>query len=352
MSGFWNGAGGGVIGATGGIISGGLSMIGQRKRNRRAFNQQKKLMNLQFQNQKELNQQSADLALQQWKDTNFPAQMTMIKEAGLSPALFYGMSGGGGTTAQTGSGGSASGGQAPSQPPMDIGAMLSGVTTAAQVQLMKAQADKAEAEASSIRGEKGTVGEALINVNLAEALNKRSLAKLNNLAYEIGDASKEDQIEMYTEKVEQLIVENELTRKQTQKAIAETSAIAMREKLDKANIKVSEETARKIANDIILGWKDMDVKYGQLQIANKANLLRGLEGKTKLQEVENAFILGTIDQEIDIMRITLEEKRQLISIFNNLITAGGLIGGGKAIGNSPLSGKARRGLREKVKSDN
>lgn len=100
----------------------------------------------QFRQQKELNKQGAELALQQWKDTNYSAQRRELEKAGLSTGLLYGQSGGGGVTANTGSGGSAPN-YTPSQ--MNLGidpAMI------ANIELAKAQANKANAEADNLRG--------------------------------------------------------------------------------------------------------------------------------------------------------------------------------------------------------
>lgn len=123
------------------------------------FERQKKMMNIQFGNQQNLNkqqyerqrllnQQGKDLSLQQWKDTNYPAQMKMLRAAGLNPALLYGMGGAGGSTAQTGSGGTATSGTAGSgntqkADPMDI----------AQLSLLSAQRDKLRAETAQIKGD-------------------------------------------------------------------------------------------------------------------------------------------------------------------------------------------------------
>lgn len=131
--GFWDGAAGAAVG--------GLGMIGQRNRNRRAMNQQKELMGVQFENQQKLNKQGQELQMDMWKKTNYPAQMEMLKQAGLNPALMYGMSGGGGTTTGSQTGGGAQGGQAPAQPPMDM-----------QNILMGAQAGKLMAETRKIEG--------------------------------------------------------------------------------------------------------------------------------------------------------------------------------------------------------
>lgn len=141
-----------AVSAGSGLIGGLVGMIGQKKRNERAFRQQKELMGIQQQNQMGLNQQGKDLALQQWHDTNYEAQKEHMENAGLNVGLMYGMSGGSGTTANTGSGGNAQGGNAPSQAPMDIQSALSSAMLMSQMKLMEAQTEKTKAEATKISG--------------------------------------------------------------------------------------------------------------------------------------------------------------------------------------------------------
>lgn len=163
MSNFWSGAGGAILGGASGLFG----MFGQRAREQRQFNNQKKLMGIQhvnqlglntqqMQHQMQLNQQGKDLQLQMWKDTNYPAQMAMLKEAGLNPSLMYGMSGGGGTTAGTqdggqAQGGGASGGQASMSSYMDLG----------QSMLLGAQIAKLKAETANINKDTESKGKGI-----------------------------------------------------------------------------------------------------------------------------------------------------------------------------------------------
>ena len=80
------------------LISGGsqvgnsiISMIGQRRREQRAMNNQIRLMDIQARNQQMLNEHGQRLQLKTWEQTNYPAQVQMLKEAGLNPALLYGI---------------------------------------------------------------------------------------------------------------------------------------------------------------------------------------------------------------------------------------------------------------------
>ena len=72
------------------------------------YHDQKKLMNLQLSNQKELNEYNQQLAMKFWEDTNYNAQREQMEKAGLNVGLMYGGQGQGGQTMNPG--GSASGG--------------------------------------------------------------------------------------------------------------------------------------------------------------------------------------------------------------------------------------------------
>jgi|SaaInlStandDraft_1057018.scaffolds.fasta_scaffold84531_2 hypothetical protein len=138
---------GGALTSVGGSL---LGMIGQNARARKQHNRQKELMNIQLGNQKQLNQQGHDLQYDMWNKTNYGAQKEHMLEAGLNPALMYGMSGGGGATTGSQSGGSAQGGNASA--PMDLGNALQMGLIKSQIELAKSQAVKNTAEADKIKG--------------------------------------------------------------------------------------------------------------------------------------------------------------------------------------------------------
>lgn len=134
-----------------GIGTGLIGMIGQNRRERRAMENQEALMGIQQRNQMALNRQGSDLQYEMWKKTNYPAQIEMMKQAGLNPGLMYGSAGQGGTTGSQ-SGGSAQSGNAPSPQPMDIQSALNVAMSKAQIEVAKSQANKNEAEAEAIGG--------------------------------------------------------------------------------------------------------------------------------------------------------------------------------------------------------
>ena len=118
--------------------------LGQGKK---GHEREKELMDIQYQNQQQLNQQGHGLQKEMWDYTNYGNQMKHIKDAGLNPGLMYGMSGGGGTTAGSQGGGSAGGGSYKHAPYMDMSALMMG----AQIQNLQANTKKTDAEAGNIK---------------------------------------------------------------------------------------------------------------------------------------------------------------------------------------------------------
>ena len=119
-------------------VGGAIGMIGEGARYRRNMKGQKNLMDIQQQNQMALNQQGHKLQMDMWKKTNYPAQIAMLKEAGLNPALMYGSAGQGGTTGSQG-GGSAAGGAVP-------GVNMNDMLIGAQIANLNADTSKKENE--------------------------------------------------------------------------------------------------------------------------------------------------------------------------------------------------------------
>lgn len=195
--------GAGWIGAATGAATGIIGMLGQKKREKRALNNQKHLMGIQTENQKKLNQHGSDLQYEMWKKTNYPAQMGMLKEAGLNAGLLYGQGGSGGATTGSQAGGSAQGGNAPAPQSMELGTALQGALTAAQIDNIKADTKNKEATADSTRGGEGTIGESQINKTNIETkikeweelyAERRESADVNKLEMDMDIAQRENLI--------------------------------------------------------------------------------------------------------------------------------------------------------------
>lgn len=190
-----------------GGVAGLLGMIGQKRREKRQMENQQKLMEVQLGHQQQLNQQQYDLQKQMWEETSYPAQIAMMKKAGLNPALMYGSAGSGGTTGSVG-GGSASGGQAsmsqgePAQ--MGIEAIMAMKRIANESKLADAQAKLLEAQA----------------LNESEGVREKLQSEiLKNIA----DANL-SKMKLVTEEKQQKLMDSvkSLNEAQAQKAISET----------------------------------------------------------------------------------------------------------------------------------
>tara|TARA_B110000977_G_scaffold197660_1_gene280761 strand:+ start:168 stop:929 length:762 start_codon:yes stop_codon:yes gene_type:complete len=160
MSDTWDNIGSGV-----GAGSSLLGMFSNNTNQKRQYGQSKNLMGLQNQYQRGLNQQGHDLQMDMWNKTNYGAQIEHMKNAGLNPALMYGMSGGGGSTTGSQGGGSQSMGGVEQQKNMGI----EGAMAMAQMELMKAQAYKATKEGDNLGDKPG----AKVGQEISESISRQ-----------------------------------------------------------------------------------------------------------------------------------------------------------------------------------
>ena len=167
-----------------GAVGTGVGMISDMFRQGNQYDQQKKLMELQMQNQMKLNLQNQKIQQENWDYTNYENQMKHIENAGLSAGLIYGGSGAGGAIMGGGAGGSASGGSAPQYGNMyALGIQAS--MNEAQIDLMKAQAEKERAQAKNLGADTTTV-DAVRDVLVENMKQSGTSQWLDNIMKEIG----------------------------------------------------------------------------------------------------------------------------------------------------------------------
>ena len=130
---------GSALGGVLGMAMGGMSADAN-------YHDQKKLMNLQLSNQKELNEYNQQLAMKFWEDTNYNAQREQMEKAGLNVGLMYGGQGQGGQTMNLG--GNASGGSIEGR----NGLSGMGMQIGADVALKIAQTKNIQAHTKKIEG--------------------------------------------------------------------------------------------------------------------------------------------------------------------------------------------------------
>lgn len=125
--------------AASGVVAGGINRLFRAGDNRAQLKQQGKLQAQQIQGMQQMGIFNREQQMQMWHDTNAEAQMKHFKNAGLNPALMYGnATGAGGSTAATP--GHVDGGQASQGMGIASQGMSAQILTAAQIELMKAQA--------------------------------------------------------------------------------------------------------------------------------------------------------------------------------------------------------------------
>lgn len=310
----WDGAASAGIGATTAM----LSMIGQRKREDRAMENQKELMGLQFGHQQKLNKQGSDLQYQMWKKTNFPAQVAMLEEAGLSTGLMYGMSGAGGTTGSQ-SGGSAASGNAPAPQPMDIDNMVAAAQTAADVKLKEAQARNLNVDADKKEGVDTDLTKMQIS-DLSQGIkNKKAQELLTKTENRIKQLDEQYQWESLSDRVAQIkatantawynmeIANNE--SKLSERTLQTKIALLGRELINQTlkSKQISEQT-REIGVRLTQEWERLSLTIDDIGTKKHANAINEFEAKV-WAELEKA-------------RLGLYEKKIIVDGLSRAIGAG------------------------------
>jgi hypothetical protein len=162
-----------------------LQMIGQRRRERRAMENEVRLMNIHQQHQLALNRHGQQLQQETWERTNYPAQVKMLQEAGMNPALLYGKGGSGGVTGSQG-GGSAAMGHAPGVQPMPTMDLAQIAKLKSEIKVNESIANKNNADAG-LSGAKeqesiAALGEIAANIN-----NKNAQTELLQIEKDLKD---------------------------------------------------------------------------------------------------------------------------------------------------------------------
>lgn len=284
-----------LIGGALGLVSGVAQGIGNR-------NAQERSMRLA----QNLNRENAlfnhQLQMRLWRETNYEAQVEQMKKAGLNPALMYGSAGSAGSTQAIGAG--------------DVSALdmknpnygIEGAMIGAQMDLVKAQAEKTEAEAENMRMDnevKKTYGK---DADLLEASNRKDKAlsdgqfwfemnkgviNINGENIDIGGRknyfnaleAKLKNMELEPQETEQELQKlkrnNEIGEETKEEIIQQIKYETISKNLDnllkEANINLTKEQERKIWHDIWQGWTNAGMRG--LDMIMKGAIARGLGKK-------------------------------------------------------------------------
>lgn len=231
-----------------------LLLMDEAYQNQIGLNQQ------QLAGQQGLNQQGHDLQMQMWENTNAPAQVEMLRQAGLNPGLMYKQGGPGGVTGSQ-TGGSAQGGQAQKGQAMQRRQLMDmqNLMMKAQLDNLRAQTKKTNEEATNIAGGernklKAEVDSLIAKTNLTDEqtkyISKEFKLALDNLENEV----KRTGIMDYDAKSKRIGAEAQKDTAEAKQIDTLTKKIELdiREKIAKMNIDQSDKEAWiKFSSDIV-----------------------------------------------------------------------------------------------------
>lgn len=274
-----------------GLISGAIGAISRHEAERQQFQNEKELMGLQHAYNKDAAAYTQGLQKEMWDYTNYENQVKHMKAAGLNPALLYGMSGGGGSTA-----GSAQASGVGNPGTQAVGMGLEAAQIFSNIRLTNAEASKAEAEAEKTSGvdtefTKAQTALATFNTTLAEEKGKLTReqvetqkqmtskvtqeARLLMTQADIAEETKENEIQKSAQELDNMIWDGllktaqfEMTEAQTDYIKEQTSviwynAISYRRTADAAKEQAYAACKRVIAE--IKKWdKELDQKDEQI----------------------------------------------------------------------------------------
>lgn len=273
-------------------LGGLMDMAFQGWRNQNQLNQNQRLMEQQIRGQKEMGKFNIEQQMELWNRTNAAAQMQHYKKAGLNPALMYGTSGAGGSTAAAT--GSVTAGTADPR----AGGIHTGmnIMMPAQLELLRAQARNLDADTAKKSGVETDLGRTTIEQLKAQTSNikvQTAIAEIDKTIKEITQEDVTDIASLNAQKLQQevFIIKNaadisDATKQTIIKTVGQEYINKVLEGIAiKSGIQVNEAQIRKMTADILQGWNRLSLEERQTAVQE----LMGGEQKDQDQ------ILGTIN---------------------------------------------------------
>lgn len=277
----WVQAGMGLVGGALGALD-----IGGNRRRKKQIEQQQKLTDIQTDANKELADYGMGISKEMFEHTGYGAQRRQMEEAGLNPALMYGHAGAGGTTGSADAG-SAGMGQASDEASQKMsstqaqGMALQLAKLKSEIDINKASAKKLDAEADKTAGVDTELAKANI-ADITQSIKNKKVQevgqnlqndydKIRNyiseqttqydigyVGYMAGQARENWQILINSREIsdatkDEIVKNYELMN---QNIISD-----MLLKSKQANL--TEAQVGKVAEDILQGWKDLEIKEVQ-----------------------------------------------------------------------------------------
>lgn len=260
--------------------------------NKRQRNQQKKLGEIQLEQQKRMSMFQKDLDMQMWHDTNYEAQVEHAKNAGLSISHLMGKGGAGGAT--TGGGGMGIG--SASAEGASQGTMA-GMAMASQLALQKAQKENIEADTENKKAGAGKATEETEGQKIENTVKGTPQAIADQQKQLTADA------ELQMQRVGEQTTNTEIGRKTTNERIgqikAEYAGQILENALTKAetthkyaDVKRIHEETKAIEERIKQGWKGLSIQeFSETMKANYPTIWEVL-GKQGNDAVESLYKIG------------------------------------------------------------
>ena len=298
-----------------GIFGAGLNAAMSSGAANEQWGNQLKLMDIQNRYNEQMAKNNQQRNKDLWDYTNYENQKQHIKNAGLNPALMYGMGGGGGVSAN---GAQGQGVTQPTDRSVEMGLKQQGLglqlaSIASQVDLNKSQAEKNKAEADKIAGVDTDMQKATIDNLIAQTSNEKVKKGLILGQIRVADAEEElkrntadwtkdkaDEtrwnikslqkgIDKLAEEINGMKLDNELKERTIDNKVKESSLTLqnlMSEILLKGSQrKVNEEQAKAIPAQILQGWEEL-TKKGKTLINQREQI------EAYAQDVINRYELG------------------------------------------------------------
>ncbi len=282
-----------------------------------------------------------------WDYTNYENQKQHIKNAGLNPALIYGMGGGGGVSAN---GAQGQGVTQPTDRSVEMGLKQQGLglqlaNIMSQVELNKSQAEKNKAEANKIAGvdtevqkatmeniiaqtsnEKIKKGLIYADTRLKDAMEEITRSKVDEVEWNIKNLMKS--LEIADKNIEATGLDNELKSRTMEANVKQAEEIlknTMADTLVKSSQgKLNKVQAEAITEQVKQGWSNIGIK-----IAEKEQGWQQLEQQA--QKIMNDLKLGEKGLDIQQQNLIKDYILGFGQMATQILTTGMKLPGGGTI---------------------
>lgn len=250
--------------------------------------QQEQQMGIQMRGEQEMMKFANAQQLKMWEATGYGAQRDQMERAGLNPALMYGMGGGGGQTAQASTGAPVGGASPDTRNTTGMG--IGSITEMANLELMKSQANKNNADADATRANMPNIpiqGKLLgANIENLAAQTQNEQAKnallqldksLKEIELRVSGATETNRVILTDQEVQKLTAEAEtatniagITQETKDSVINEVKARALGAILDNTlkqkNIELTEQQINEIKQTLLQNPEYLDIAKREIAV--------------------------------------------------------------------------------------